>query len=145
MACSVDLADRLFGPGGPIVLVTDSNRVKQLAANKYGKKFLMINVTLQHVALTTNKESKMSILGQKDPLNMGNIQSLSPGYLQAGIDGTSSIVSVSGIDGYMATWVKFLLIARASAVHHSISGFSTTASQFCSVHKQFRIPNCEKW
>ena len=145
LACSVDLADELFGPGAPIILVTDSNKVKQLAASEHGKRFQMINVTLQHVALTDIKKSTTSFNTQQSAQNIEKIKpSISPPTNNI-IHTSSSLIDVNGIDGYMATWIEFLLIARASAVHHSISGFSSTAAQFCSVHKQYRVPNCEKW
>ncbi|MCG8623512.1 MAG: hypothetical protein MJE68_16160, partial [Proteobacteria bacterium] len=59
-----------------------------------------------------------------------------------GDDKSMDLVRVSGVDGYMATWVDFLLMARASALVHSISGFSVTAGQFCSIRNQYLLPYC---
>ena len=32
----------------------------------------------------------------------------------------AAVVNISGVDGYMATWVDFLLMARANALVNSI-------------------------
>ena len=54
----------------------------------------------------------------------------------------AAAVNISGVDGYMATWVDFLLMARANALVHSISGFSVTTGQFCSIRSQYYVHNC---
>ena len=45
-------------------------------------------------------------------------------------ENTSPILNIGDVDGYTATWIEFLLLARASAMVHSISGFSSTAAQY---------------
>ena len=133
LACSMELAGRLFGSETPLFLATDSSRVKEMAIEKYKDRFMMINVTLQHVAFTEIKknlektENKVTIspTGQTKPVTL------------------SPILNIDGVDGYMATWIEFLLLARASAMVHSISGFSSTAAQFCSMHNQYHEPNCK--
>ena len=54
----------------------------------------------------------------------------------------ATAVNISGVDGYMATWVDFLLMARTNALVHSISGFSVTTGQFCSIRSQYYVRNC---
>ena len=117
----------------PLFLASHSSKVKKLAIEKYKDRFVMINVTLQHVAFTEIKknlektENKVTIspTGQTKPVTV------------------SPILNIDGVDGYMATWIEFLLLARASAMVHSISGFSSTAAQFCSMHNQYHEPNCK--
>ena len=93
----------------------------------------MINVTLQHVAFTEVKKKlqKPAELQQ----NKHAIEEFK--------HSTSPILDIDGVDGYMATWIEFLLLARASAMVHSISGFSLTAAQYCSMHNQYYLPNCK--
>ena len=90
----------------------------------------MINVTLQHVAFTEIKKNlektelkeirdSISPIGQTKPVTV------------------SSILKIGDVDGYMATWIEFLLLARSSTMVHSISVFSSTAAQFCSMHNQY--------
>lgn len=129
MACSIALARKLLGKNRSIYLATDSNVVKELATYKYGQRIKTANFTLQHVALTTHKPSQHVGKGlNKQTVILAN--------------GSKEVASVGGIDGYMATWVDFLLMARASALVHSISGFSVTAGQFCSIRNQYHVPNC---
>ena len=137
--CSIELADVLFGAEHPIYLATDSNLVKKLVVTEYGKRIKMANLTLQHVAFTMHKpgQAKRNEQQKHDysfPEGSGDILS-SP--MEHG-----PLVNVSGIDGYMATWIDFLLMARASALVHSISGFSVNAGQFCSTRSQYYVPNC---
>ena len=138
ITCSIRLADHLFGPENPIYLATDSNLVKKLALSKYrGRQIKMVNLTLQHVALTTPKlpwQTKYE--GTHNAMSSTNFPEGS------GNDNNEDVVNVSGVDGYMATWVDFLLMARASALVHSISGFSVTAGQFCSTRSQYFVPYC---
>ena len=109
--------------------------VKELATHKYGQRIKTANFTLQHVALTTHKPSQRVGRGlTKQTAILANSSLRSKEALE--------VASVGGIDGYMATWVDFLLMARASALVHSISGFSVTAGQFCSIRKQYHVPNC---
>ena len=97
----------------------------------------MVNLTLQHVALTTPKlpwQTKYDSTQNAKP---------STNFPEgSGNDNNVDVVNVSGVDGYMATWVDFLLMARASALVHSISGFSVTAGQFCSTRSQYFVPYC---
>ena len=46
-------------------------------------------------------------------------------------------------DGFIATWVDFLLLARSHVLVHSISGFSSIAGQFCSIQRQYSMPICK--
>ena len=46
-------------------------------------------------------------------------------------------------DGFIATWVDFLLLARSHVLVHSISGFSSIAGQFCSIRRQYSMPRCK--
>jgi hypothetical protein len=142
ISCSIRLANRLFGPENPIYLATDSNLVKKLALSKYGgQRIKMANLTLQHAALTNPA---------KLPKNEGtHVHKVKPNtkFPEASGSGHGNnrnmdMVRVSGVDGYMATWVDFLLMARASALVHSISGFSVTAGQFCSTRNQYLLPYC---
>ena len=132
LTCSVRLAGWLHGPEAPIFLATDSSRVKELALEKYGERFVMVNVTLQHVAFTDVK-STQSVPQERQTIRGSRDSTLA----------TGTIVNIDGIDGYMATWIEFLLLARASAMVHSISGFSSTAAQFCSMHNQYHVSNCK--
>ncbi len=52
--------------------------------------------------------------------------------------------TLSGVDGFMATWIDFLLLARSEVLVHSISGFSTIAGMFCPVSRQYYTPKCSK-
>ena len=93
----------------------------------------MINVTLQHVAFT---EAKKKLQKPAELLQENK-------YVTEVKHGTSPILNIDGVDGYMATWIEFLLLARASTMVHSISGFSSTATQYCSMHNQYHLPNCK--
>ena len=135
LTCSVNLAGRLFGQETPIFLATDSSRVKELAIEKYKERFVMINVTLQHVAFTDLKVKKNVQTSAELQENKYTIVESK--------NSTSPILNIDGVDGYMATWIEFLLLARASAMVHSISGFSSTAAQYCSMHNQYHLPNCK--
>ena len=134
LTCSVKLAVRLFGSETPLFLATDSSRVKEMAIEKYKERFVMINVTLQHVAFTEKKENM-----EKSKVEENGKSSLSESKPVT----TNPILDIGGVSGYMATWIEFLLLARASAMVHSISGFSSTAAQFCSMHNQYHEPNCK--
>jgi hypothetical protein len=134
LTCSVKLAGRLFGPETPLFLATDSSRVKEMAIEKYKERFVMINVTLQHVAFT-EKEKKM----EKSKVEENAKSSLAESTPVT----ADPILNIGGVDGYMATWIEFLLLARASGMVHSISGFSSTAAQFCSMQNQYHEPNCK--
>ena len=124
-------------PPPPIYLATDSNLVKKLALSKYrGRQIKMVNLTLQHAALTTPKLPWQTNEGTHNAKPSTNFPE-GPGN-----DNDVDVVNVSGVDGYMTTWVDFLLMARASALVHSISGFSVTAGQFCSTCSQYFVPYC---
>ena len=45
-------------------------------------------------------------------------------------------------EGFIATWVDFLLLARSHVLVHSISGFSSIAGQFCSIQRQYKMSRC---
>ena len=138
ISCSIRLANHLFGPQNPIYLATDSNLVKKLALRKYGgQRIKMINLTLQHAALTTPTK-----LLKNDSTHKVKPSTKFPEDSGSGDDQSMDLVRVSGVDGYMATWVDFLLMARASALVHSISGFSVTAGQLCSIRNQYLLPYC---
>ena len=93
----------------------------------------MINVTLQHVAFTEAKKKSQKPAELQENKHATEVK-----------HGTSPILNIDGVDGYMATWIEFLLLARASTVLHSISGiFSSTAAQCCSMHNQYHLPNCK--
>ena len=136
MSCSTRLASKLLTPDAPVYLATDSYMVKTQAAKGYGSQIRSINVTLQHVALL--KETKHS----KHKLGSVSITRAGSTSKNTEPDEIRGITTLSGVDGYMATWVDFLLLARADILVHSISGFSTVAGQFCSVPKQFYTPRC---
>ena len=136
IACSIRRANHLYGPETPIYLATDSNLVKKLALSKYGRQRVkMVNLTLQHAALTTPKLTKY-IKGIVEP------STKFPEVKGSDDSSTTDLLRVGGVDGYMSTWVDFLLMARAGALVHSISGFSVTAGQFCSTRNQYRLPYC---
>ena len=59
-------------------------------------------------------------------------------------EGASDVSTLSGVDGFMATWIDFLLLARSEVLVHSVSGFSTIAGMFCPVSRQYYIPKCSK-
>ena len=135
LSCSVDLTGRLYGPETPIFLATDSSKVKELALQKYEGRFAMINVTLQHVAFTDVKDKSATSKLQEN---------ISSEFAEPKpTENTSPILNIGDVDGYTATWIEFLLLARASAMVHSISGFSSTAAQYCSMHSQYHVPNCK--
>ena len=138
LACSIKLAERFFGPEAPLFLATDSSRVKELAIEKHKDRFVTIIVTLQHVAFTDlDVKEKMS---KPEPQENKNTTS---SMVETKPATANPILNIDGVDGYMATWIEFLLLARASAMVHSISGFSSTAAQFCSMHNQHHEPNCK--
>ena len=136
LSCSVKLSRRLFGPETPLFLATDSRRVKEMAVEKYKERFVMINVTLQHVAFTEMKKMLENPEFQDNKHTTTSLAEPTPVTV-------NPVLNIDGVDGYMATWIEFLLLARASAMVHSISGFSTTAAYFCSMHNQYREPNCK--
>ena len=105
--CSLELADRIIGPGSPVYLASDSYVVKKLILERYGGRIRTTNMTLQHV----------QFIGD-------NSREVKP-------------------DGFIATWVDFLLLARSHVLVHSISGFSSIAGQFCSVRRQYKMPRCK--
>ena len=146
LACSVSLADKLFGSETPLFLATDSSKVKALAAEKYSKRFVMINVTLQHVAFSNNdahqRKSDASIAVKRKYLHTTASSKDTTNSTLSLSEKSEPFLIVDGVDGFMATWIEFLLLARASAMVHSISGFSSTASQYCSMHNQYHVPNC---
>ena len=136
ITCSISLSERLFGPGHPIYLATDSNLVKRLALSKeYSNSIKLANLTLQHAALTPPKLPWMSTRKSKHRAGTSFPEGLES-------DNNMEVVNVSVVDGYVATWVDFLLMARATALVHSISGFSVTAGQFCSTRSQYTVPYC---
>ena len=104
-----------------------------MAIERYKERFVTINVTLQHVAFTEFK---------KNLQNPAKFQENNH-VTEESKNSTSPILNIDGVDGYMATWIEFLLLARASAMVHSISGFSSTTAQYCSMHNQYRLPNCK--
>ena len=59
-------------------------------------------------------------------------------------EGAGDVSTLSGVDGFMATWIDFLLLARSEVLVHSISGFSTIAGMFCPVSRQYYTPKCSK-
>ena len=98
----------------------------------------MINVTLQHVAFTDIKDKSATLKLQE------NIHTTSSALAEPKLtENTSPILNIGDVDGYTATWIEFLLLARASAMVHSISGFSSTVAQYCSMHNQYHVPNCK--
>ena len=97
----------------------------------------MINVTLQHVAFTDFKDKSATSKLQE------NIHTTSSITESKSTESTNPVLKIDGADGYMATWMEFLLLARASAMVHSISGFSSTGAQYCSMHNQYHVPNCK--
>ena len=136
LSCSVKLSRRLFGPETSLFLATDSRRVKETAVEKYNERFVTINVTLQHVAFTEMKKILENPEFQDNKHATTSLAEPTPVTV-------NPVLNIDGVDGYMATWIEFLLLARASAMVHSISGFSTTAAYFCSMHNQYRVPNCK--
>ena len=141
LACAVKLADRLYGQESSIFLATDSSKVKELAVERYGKRYVMVNVMLQHVASSGSKEQGKL---EDEKMDIIKYNTSNSDLIPIATNWTSSILNVNGIDGYTATWIEFLLLARASAMVHSISGFSSVASQYCSMHNQYHVPNCGK-
>ena len=98
----------------------------------------MINVTLQHLAFMDIKDkSATSKLRENMDTTSSELAEPKP------TENTSPILNIGDVDGYTATWIEFLLLARASVMVHSISGFSLTAVQFCSMHNQYHVPNCK--
>ena len=108
--------------------------MKELALEKYKGRFVMINVTLQHVAFTDIKDKSATSKLQENILTTLSILTEPK---------PTEILNIGDVDGYMATWIEFLLLARASTMVHSISGFSSTAAQYCSMHNQYHVPNCK--
>ena len=94
------MTNKLFGIKQPIYLATDSDKVKELASSKHGQRIKTANFTLQHVALT--KLVKSNRPTQRDAPELSNKL-----IEQAMNDGKE----VEEIDGYLATWVDFLLMA----------------------------------
>lgn len=136
ITCSIKLSNQLFGKKHPIYLATDSNVVKKLAVTKYGRKIKVAHFALQHVALTKHNLSQYLRNESQE-----QITNFTQGSRSLAMDSANS-VSVDDIDGHMSSWVDFLLMARSSALVHSISGFSVTAGQFCSIRSQYHVPNC---
>lgn len=99
----------------PLYLATDSYLVKKLALKEYGNQVRSLNMTLQHVAIPLKK---------REDLNNAS--------------------SLLGVDGFMATWIDFLLLARSETLVRSTSGFSTLAGTYCSVGRQYYTPRCSK-
>ena len=145
LTCSVSLSNKLFGSKSVIFLATDSEKVKELAMEKYSERFVMINVTLQHVAFSDAKKTEPSDrmdytrTRQSHHVTFPDLE-LMPNSGER----IKPILNLEGVDGYMATWIEFLLLAQASSMVHSISGFSSTAAQYCSMHNQYHVPNCGK-
>ena len=133
MNCSTRLASKLLTPNAPVYLATDSYLVKTQAAKGNGTQIRSINMMLQHVALLGESKAKKHKQSSVPDTNMN---------LTSEPDEIQGISTLSGVDGYMATWVDFLLLARADILVHSISGFSTIAGQFCSIPRQFYTPRC---
>ena len=48
------------------------------------------------------------------------------------------------IDGFMSTWVDFLLLARSHVLVRAKSGFPSVAGQFCSNVRQYCVPLCRE-
>ena len=132
--CSIKLTNELFGKDYPIYLATDSNVVKRIAKSRFGQRVKTANLTLQHVALTKTKPKGITKKGLLKPSTHINVTERPKDAMET--------VSVGGVDGYMATWVDFLLMARSSTLVHSISGFLVTAGQLCSIERQYLVPNC---
>ena len=128
--CSLKLADKL---NCPVYLATDSILVKKLAKSNYGERLKMANLTLQHVALTDLNKSAHN---KKEDLTKRSTDPLEVLLDEREWD------NVGEVDGYMATWIDFLLMSRASTLVHSISGFSVTAGQLCSTRSQYFVPYC---
>ena len=134
--CSIRLSKRLLGQKHPIYLATDSNVVKELAITKYGRRIKVAYFTLQHVAIT---KPNLSQHARNEPWEQ--ITNLTKGKGSKSVDNVKP-VNVDDIDGHMSSWVDFLLMARSSALVHSISGFAVTAGQFCSIRNQYHMPSC---
>ena len=132
--CSIKLTNELFGREYPIYLATDSNMVKKVAKSKFGQRIKPANLTLQHVALTKIKPTRIAKKGLLKPSTHMSVIERPKDAMET--------VSVDEVDGYMATWVDFLLMARSSALIHSISGFLVTAGQLCSIERQYLVPHC---
>lgn len=113
LLCATKLATHELGSIAPVYLATDSYLVKNLAETQFSPQVKIANLTLQHVALTRKNNG-----------------------------GSSESSESETMDGFMATWVDFLLLARSHVLVRSISGFSTIAGQFCSIPKQFCAPHC---
>lgn len=131
MDCSTRLADTMLAPKAPVYMATDSYIVKMEAVRNYSPQIRTLNMTLQHVALIKNNKPKK--IATLDSVSM---------YLES--NQTHANTTLTGMDGGMATWVDFLLLARADILVHSISGFSTVAGQFCSVKNLFYTPKCSQ-
>ena len=113
--CSLDKATKSLGPNATVFLATDSHLVKQLAAEKYSTRVRQINMTLQHVA-----------------------------YIKQGGQQNTNF-SLNDIDGYMATWIDFLLLARSSVLVHPVSMFSNLAAEYCSISEHYYVPRCSRY
>ena len=121
--CSIQLADHLFGPESPIYLATDSNLVKKLALSKYDRRRIkMVNLILQHAALTTSK-----LPGQTTNEGTHNAKPSTKFPEVSDSDKSMDVVRVSEVDGYMATWVDFFADGKgqcSGALHQWIFGDS---------------------
>ena len=132
--CSLHLSDISSVPDSgkmALYLATDSYRVKELADKEHDRRIKTLNMTLQHVAIHSVDEH--------------NSRQTADERQESEFDRESSqgVGVVSGVDGHMATWIDFLLLARADILVQSTSGFSVAAGDFCStVKKHFYIPNC---
>ena len=132
--CSLHLSDISSVPDSgkmALYLATDSYRVKELADKEHDRRIKTLNMTLQHVAIHSVDEH--------------NSRQTADERQESEFDRESSqgVGVVSGVDGHMATWIDFLLLARADVLVQSTSGFSGVAGDFCStVKKRLYIPNC---
>ena len=80
---------------------------------------MMVNLTLQHTTPKLPWQTKY----EGTPKCQAKCKYQFRFPEGSGNDNNEDVVNVSGVDGYMATWVDFLLMTRASALVHSISGF----------------------
>ena len=105
LKCSLKLAEEKLGPNAPVYLATDSYVAKRMAVSEFGHRIKAVNMALQHLRITNSHDKAL--------------------------DSTDGLVDFTG-DRFMATWVDFLLLARARIIVRGDSGFSASAGYYCS-------------